>query len=163
VQIKTEDGSFDLTGYRLCVLDGLRRAFRRRDIFPVRSLRYADPRKGLLSGAAWEAARPVICRTVGISASADEELSHLSERLDQAYRETAGRIPANPARTMVGNGGKVELSVDALDKIEEPASLIALRGAVDARLPRLDLPELILEMHARTGFASHFTQLSTSR
>lgn len=81
-QLKTADGSLDLTGYRLCVLDGLRRAIRRRDVFPLRSLRYADPRKGLLSGAAWEAARPAICRTVGVSASADEELSRLSRRLD---------------------------------------------------------------------------------
>ena len=65
-QLKTEDGALDLVGYRLCVLDGLRRAIRRRDVFPVRSLRYADPRKGLLSGAAWEAARPAVCRTVGV-------------------------------------------------------------------------------------------------
>ncbi len=42
-QLKTDDGAFDLTGYRLCTLDRLRRAIRRRDVFPVRSLRYADP------------------------------------------------------------------------------------------------------------------------
>ena len=65
-QIKTGEGSIDLTGYRLCVLEGLRRGFRRRDIFPVRSIRYADPRKGLLTGAAWETARPMICRTMGV-------------------------------------------------------------------------------------------------
>jgi len=59
-QIKKEDGTLDLIGYRLCVLDGLRKAIRRHDVFPIRSLRYADPRKGLLSGAAWEAARPAI-------------------------------------------------------------------------------------------------------
>jgi TnpA family transposase len=162
VQIRTEDGSVDLTGYRLCVLDGLRRAFRRRDIFPIRSLRYADPRKGLLSGAAWEAARPMICRTVGASASAEEELAGLAQRLDLAYRETAARVPANAAVVIVGAGEKVDLSVEALDKVEEPASLTALRAAVDARLPRLDLPELVLEMHARTGFAAHFTHASES-
>ncbi len=54
-QLKREDGTLDLVGYRLCVLDRLRHAIRRRDIFPVRLLRYADPRKGLLSGTAWEA------------------------------------------------------------------------------------------------------------
>jgi TnpA family transposase len=159
-QIKTEDGSLDLVGYRLCVLDGLRRAIRRRDVFPVRSLRYADPRKGLLSGAAWEAARPAICRTIGVSASGTEELGQLSERLDLAYREVAERVPANPRVGIVNTGGKADLSVEALDKVEEPASLVALRAAVDARLPRLDLPELILEMDARTGFASHFTHAS---
>jgi TnpA family transposase len=159
-QLKASDGSFDLTGYRLCVLDGLRRAIRRRDIFPVQSLRYADPRKGLLSGAAWEAARPAICRTVGVSASADEELGRLSRRLDLAYRETAERVPANSAVTIVSTPTGPDLSVERLEKIEEPLSLVALRAAVDARLPRLDLPELILEMHARTGFADLFTHAS---
>ncbi len=43
--------------------------------------------------------------------------------------------------------------LSALDKLEEPPSLIALRAAVTARLPRVDLPELLLEIHARTGFA----------
>jgi TnpA family transposase len=159
-QLKAADGSFDLIGYRLCVLDGLRRAIRRRDVFPVRSLRYADPRKGLLSGAAWEAVRPAVCRTVGVSASADEELGRLSRRLDLAYRETAARVPANPAVTIVSTSAGPDLSVEALDKVEEPLSLAALRAAVDARLPRLDLPELILEMHARTGFADRFTHAS---
>jgi hypothetical protein len=35
-RLKTADGSLDMTGYRLCVLDGLRRAIRRRGVFPVR-------------------------------------------------------------------------------------------------------------------------------
>ncbi len=161
-QLKQEDGSLDLTGYRLCTLDRLRHAIRRRDVFPVRSLRYADPRKGLLSGAAWEAARPVICRTVGVSASADEELSVLSARLDLAYRETAVRLPTNAAVTIVHADGKATLSLEALDKIEEPPSLIALRNAVEARMPRLDLPEAVLEIHARTGFAAAFTHASES-
>ena len=159
-QVRAADGSLDLIGYRLCVLDGLRRAIRRRDVFPVRSLRYADPRKGLLSGAAWEAARAAVCRTIGVSASADEELGRLARRLDLAYRETAGRVPANPAVTIVSTAAGPDLAVEALDRIEEPLSLVALRAAVEARLPRLDLPELILEMHARTGFADRFTHVS---
>src|SRR3954467_8007879 len=119
-QLKAADGSFDLTGYRLCVLDGLRRAIRRRDVFPVRSLRYADPRKGLLAGAAWEAARPAVCRTAGVSPSADEELARLAARLDLAYRETAARVPGNPAVAIVSTPGGPDLSVGPLEKIEEP-------------------------------------------
>jgi TnpA family transposase len=161
-QLKSADGSLDLTGYRLCALDGLRRAIRRRDVFPVRSLRYADPRKGLLTGAAWEAARPSVCRTVGVAASADEELGLLSRRLDLAYRETAVRVPDNKAVAIVRTESGTDLSLEPLDKIEEPPSLVGLRAAVEARLPRLDLPELILEMHARTGFAAAFTHASES-
>lgn len=159
-QLKTPDGELDLAGYRLCVVDCLRRAIRRRDIFPVRSLRYGDPRKGLLTGTAWEAARPGICRTLGISASANEELTMLTQRLDLAYRQTAARIPDNDAISVINTPAGPDLSVERLEKIEEPPSLIALRAAVDARLPRLDLPELILEMQARTGFADQFSHAS---
>ena len=159
-QLKTADGRFDLSGYRLAVLDGLRRAIRRRDVFPVRSLRYVDPRKGLLVGAAWEAARPAVCRTLGVSPSADEELGRLSARLDLAWRETAERVPDNPAVTIISTPDGPDLSVEPLDKVEEPVSLAALRAEIDARLPRLDLPELILEVNARTDFADHFTHAS---
>ena len=96
------------------------------------------------------------CRRV----PADEELGHLSRRLDLAYRETVERVPMNPAVVIVSTAGGPDLSVEPLEKIEEPSSLTALRAAVDARLPRLDLPELILEMHARTGFAERFTHAS---
>lgn len=159
-QLKTADGRLNFSGYRLAVLDGLRRAIRRRDVFPVRSLRYADPRKGLLAGAAWEAARPAVCRTLGVAPSAEEELGRLSTRLDLAWRETAERAPANPSVTIVSTPDGPDLSVEPLDKLEEPLSLMALRAAVEARLPRLDLPELVLEIHARTGFADRFTHAS---
>lgn len=66
-QVKARDGSIDKVAYRLCLLEGIRTAIRRRDLFASPSLRYADPRLGLLSGSAWEAARPAICRTLGLS------------------------------------------------------------------------------------------------
>ena len=49
--------------------------------------------------------------------------------------------------------GKDELIVSPLDKVEEPASLVALRTAIAGRLPRVDLPEILLEIAARTDFA----------
>jgi Tn3 transposase DDE domain len=41
-----------------------------------------------------------------------------------------------------------------------PAWLVALRNTVAARLPPVDLPELLLEIDARTGFAGTFTHAS---
>lgn len=38
--------------------------------------------------------------------------------------------------------------------------MIALRHAIDARLPAVDLPEIVLEIAARTGFAAAFTHIS---
>jgi TnpA family transposase len=155
-QVRAADGGVDSLGYRLCLLDAMRTGIRRRDLFASPSLRYADPRIGLLAGPAWEAARPSICRTLGLSTNAPGEVARLAERLDAAYRSTAANLPKNAAVHVDGT----ELVLSALDKIEEPPSLIALKAAVAARLPRVDLPELLLEMHARTGFAGGFTHAS---
>jgi hypothetical protein len=86
--------------------------------------------------------------------------SSLSEELDQTYRTVIERLPANPAVRFEKVGDRNELVLSHLDKLEEPASLIALRRAVDARLPAVDLPEIILEIAARTGFAAAFTHIS---
>jgi TnpA family transposase len=155
-QVVARDGVIDAVGYRLCVMEAMRASIRRRDLFASPSLRYADPRLGLLAGSAWEAARPAICRTLGLSTDAGAEILRLSERLDAAYRATAANLPEN-ASVQVDGG---ELVLSALDKLDEPPSLVALRKAVDARMPRVDLPELLLEMHARTRFAAGFTHAS---
>ncbi len=155
-QVRARDGAIDKVAYRLCLLEGMRTAIRRRDLFASPSLRYADPRLGLLSGPAWEAARPAICRTLGLSTDAPAEIARLSERLDVAFRTTAANLPGNAAVAIDGD----ELVLTALDRVDDPPSLVALRAAVAARLPRVDLPELLLEMHARTGFADGFTHAS---
>ena len=151
-QVKASDS----LGYRLCLLDSMRVGIRRRNLFTSPSLRYADPRIGLLAGPAWEAARPSICRTLGLTTNGPAEIARLAGRLDAAYRDTAANLPENAAVQVDGN----ELVLSALDKLEEPASLVALKAAVAARLPHVDLPELLLEMHARTGFAAKFTHAS---
>ena len=48
----------DHRAYTFCVLDQLREALRRRDVFVTPSWRYADPRRNLLAGAEWEARYP---------------------------------------------------------------------------------------------------------
>jgi hypothetical protein len=63
-----KDRSVDLHAYTFCVLDQLLTALHRRDVFAKPSWRYADPRTNLLGESEWEAMRPVVCRTLGISA-----------------------------------------------------------------------------------------------
>ncbi|CAO3460023.1 Mobile element protein [Azospirillum argentinense] len=89
-----------------------------------------------------------------------EEIGRLTERLDQAFRTVAGNLPRNAGVRMEQNGADEDLVLTGLDRLDEPASLVALRTAVTARLPRVDLPELLLEIDARTGFAGAFTHAS---
>jgi TnpA family transposase len=152
--------SFDHKAYVFCWLDRLRSALRRRDIFVAPSVRYADPRTGLINGPAWDAARSTVCRSLGHSPSAEEMLRVLSRQLDQTYRAVAANLPSNTGARVEKVDGVDELVVTAIDKLNEPASLIKLREQVNARLPRVDLPEVLLEIVARTDFTSRFTHVS---
>jgi TnpA family transposase len=155
-----EDGSIDFHAYTFCVLDELQTALKRRDVFVSQSWRYADPRAGLLDGAEWEATRPIICRTLGLTSDPTPTLNALSAELDRTYRAVASRLPDNPAVRFESVGDKNELILSPFDKLDEPASLIELRKKVASMLPRVDLPELILEIAARTGFTDAFTHIS---
>ena len=154
------DGSVNPRAYTFCVLDGLRKALRRREVFVSPSWRYTDPRTGLLAGAEWETTRPIICRSLGLPTDPAPALAALTTELDQTYRAVAARLPGNPAVRFETTGDKKELILSPLDKLEESASLVALREAVVARLPAVDLPEILLEIAARTGFADAFTHLT---
>jgi len=57
-------------------------------------------------------------------------------------------------------GDKKELVLSQLDKLEEPKSLVALRAEIASRLPRVDLPEILLEISASTGFTDSFTHVT---
>ncbi|MEO9031171.1 MAG: Tn3 family transposase [Ktedonobacteraceae bacterium] len=153
--------------YTLCVVARLQEAVRRHDVFVEQSVRWGDPRATLLTGKAWEQARPTICHSLGRKAEPHMELDELARRLDEAYRTTAGRFPNGAVRIekVKNKAGQEQdtLVLTGLDKVEEPESLHQLRRRVARRLPTVDLPELLLEIQERTGFASEFSHISEGR
>jgi hypothetical protein len=161
--VEQPDGSLDRKFYTFCVLERLHDGLHRRDIFLTPSERWADPRAKLLQGRAWEAARPSVCRTLGRQLSADQEIQALAQQLDEAYRHTAAILPCHPDVRIEQFNGKDRLSLTPLDKLDEPLSLVKLREQVESLLPRVDLPDAILEIHALTGFADEFTHISEGR
>ena len=130
-----EDGRVDERAFTFCALDKLRVAIRRRDVFVSPSWRYADPQAGLLTGSEWEAARPMICRSLGLSALPEPTLTMLAQELDATYRAVAARLPENKAVRFETVAGKPELILSPLDKLDEPATLITLRNEVKSRMP----------------------------
>jgi TnpA family transposase len=158
--VTPKDGRVDITAYAFCVLNRLRVAIRRRDVFVSPSWRYADPRAGLLSGAEWEAARPTVCRSLGLTVQPEATLSALTQELDETYRRVAARLPENHAVRFETIGDKTELVLSPLDALEDPPSLVALRAEIKMRMPRVDLPEILLETAVRTGCMEVFTHLT---
>ena len=83
-----------------------------------------------------------------------------TNELDEAYQRTAAGLSANAAARIERTDGQERLVLTGLDKIDEPQRLVELRGLVQALMPRVDLPELLLEVNAWTGFANQFTHVS---
>lgn len=63
-----------------------------------------------------DAARPIICRSLGLTIDAGTTLEALSAELDATWQAVAARLPDNPAIQLSENAeGKTELSLGALD------------------------------------------------
>jgi TnpA family transposase/site-specific recombinase XerD len=160
--IYAEDGSVDRQAYTFCVLDRFQDALSRREIFVPASSRYADPRIGLLDDQAWNATRLQVCRAICRSLQPEKEIEALGAQLDAAYRRVAANLPNNSDVRIEKVDGNDELVITPLDKLEEPPSCVTLRKTVASMLPRIDLPELLLEIHQLTGFADEFTHINES-
>ena len=79
-----------------------------------------------MQGAAWESARPSICRVLGRALTAEAELKSKANQLDEAYRRTAENLACNAAVRIVKENDRDTLVLTGIDKLEEPASLVCL-------------------------------------
>ncbi len=155
-----EQGRATRRGYTLCFLDKLQDSLRRRDVYVNNSDRWGDPRKKLLAGSQWHSHRIQVCRSLGHPVDGKEAIGKLTHQLDTTYQKVADNFGENDAICVDDSGDRPTLTITNLDKVEEPASLIALREHVGNLLPKVDLTEMVLEINALTGFAEEFTHVS---
>jgi Tn3 transposase DDE domain len=155
------DGAVDRNAYVFCVLTQFHRLLRRREIYAPASSRFRDPRALLLSGEAWASTKQPVLTALGLPDDPEELLAGHARVLDDAYRQVADGLDSS-TQASVDEHGKLHLS--ALDAIDEPPTLIELRGRIRAMLPGVGLPELILEvMSWQPGFVGAFTAVSGGR
>lgn len=83
-----------------------------------------------------------------------DELAH--------FEQTATRLGTNPDVRVESAGKREPLVLSPLDALKEPPSLLEIRGQVAALLPLVDLPDLLLEVDAMTGFTQEFSHVSES-
>lgn len=95
--------------------------------------------------------------SLNLPAEAGEHLAARAALLDGTYREVAARVPAN-SQIVFDDDGRLHFA--ALEPEPEPASLRQLREAVEAMLPRVDLPEALLEVFSWTGADQAFTSVT---
>lgn len=148
----------DRAAYTMCLLEQFHRHLKHRNIFAESSSKWRDPRAHLLDGAAWESAREVGMNALGLPADAGPMLAEHAAALDAAYRDVASRLDSDTPASVDEHG---KLHAAALKAVPDPVSLVDLRRRVEAMLPRVDLPELVLEvMSWHRGFTEAFTHAS---
>lgn len=103
----------------------------------------------------------------GLSLNEDvgAHLTGLTRALDAAWRQMADRLAGAGEAAKVEivvpeGGGRARLSVDKLGAVGEPESLAWLKATTEAMLPRIDLPDLLFEVHSWTGFLDAFNHVS---
>ncbi|WP_106253053.1 Tn3 family transposase [Nonomuraea fuscirosea] len=158
-------GAVDRDAYVVCVLEHLLRALTIRDVFASPSLRWADPRAHLLAGAQWEAIAEDVLASLSLTDPVQKHLNGKVMALDAAWRQMAARLEEAGEDALVSvvtpaGGGRARLSVEKLGGLGESESLAWLRAVCQAMLPRIDLPELLLEVHAWTGFLDAYVHLA---
>src|SRR5205807_1905341 len=87
-------------------------------------------------------------------------VASLGEALDKAWRRTAEGMATNADFRIEHRDGVDRVVVTPLDAIDEPASLVGLRGMVEALLPEVEIADLPLEVHGWTGFLNEYTHIS---
>ncbi len=88
-----------------------------------------------------------------------DAVARLTRQLDATYKQVANNFDNNDAVRLDHSGKRTTLTITNLD---EPASLTQLSKQVSDLLPKVDLTELLLEIHAHTGFLDAFTHVSES-
>lgn len=155
--VVTEAGEVDRRAWTLALTEALHQALRRRDVFVIGGRRWGDPRARLLPEEVWQTNKTEVLTGLQLTERPDAHLHQLTARLDSAYRVVAAQLP-DSAAVRIDATGRVHLS--PLESLPAPASLAELRAVTAAMLPQVDLPEVLLEVHAWTGFLTEFSHVS---
>ncbi|WP_374772553.1 hypothetical protein OG756_04860 [Streptomyces sp. NBC_01310] len=156
-------GAVDRDAYVVCVLEQLHRALNNRDVFASPSHRWSNPRARLLDGPDWDAVEEDVLAALSLDMPVEEHLAELVRGLDAGWKQLAERLqeagPAAKVSIEVQDDGRVNLNVDKLGALGEPKSPTWLRRRVEKMLPKIDLPDLLFEVNAWTGFLDSFVHL----
>ena len=122
------------------------------------SRRYTDPATLLVPADTWVTQRNDFCTVTGTSIDPTDQLRRLNAELHAAVADLE-RILADPdseglARLDDDDGA---LIVSPLAAEQLPADVEALASAAAARLPRVNLPSLLIEVDRDTAFTAEFT------
>jgi len=141
--------------WELCVLFALQGGLRSGEIWVRGSRRYADPASYLIAIETWPARRAEVMELTKMPATFAERLTAIDAEMSR-YLDDLQALLADPdSPVSVDAGGQLHLKALTAEVIDP--GVLAQRDAVVARLPRVPLTELLIEVDRESGFSAHLT------
>ncbi|MGH9875928.1 MAG: Tn3 family transposase, partial [Pyrinomonadaceae bacterium] len=112
--------------------------------------RYTNPETYLIPPSRWPELKPEACRLMKVQADGEERLEQKTAEFKAAAQALAEHL-AGQERVRIEDG---ELIVGPLPAEERPASTVELEALIAERLPRIDLPTLLIEVDQWVNFTN---------
>jgi TnpA family transposase len=151
--IREPDGAISRRYYELCTLWNLRSAMRAGNIWVGHSRRYTNPDTYLIPPVEWPRWRPEVVRQTGTPSQGIERLEAREAELDGAMAQVERLLARKDSHVRIEED---RLVLTPLEADPRPASAEALAERITERLPRVSLPELLIEVDTWTQFSRHF-------
>jgi len=139
--IREPGGTLSRRYDELCTLWQLRSALRAGDVWVAHRRRYADPATYLIPAPAWPHRRPEVLRQTGTPGEGEPRLQEREAELAYWLAQVHRRLARKNSDLRVEDRRLVLTPVEAEAR---PASAAALAEQITARLPRVDLSDLLL-------------------
>lgn len=142
------DGKINKRYYAMSTLWELRSGLLSSNVWVPNSRRYANPETYLIPQDKWETMRTEVCQQMRVPENAQEFLAARRQELLMRTQK-AEVLLKNKFDVRLENG---KLVVPRLKEEEIPDSAKRLQDQITARLPRVDITDLVIEVGNITGF-----------
>ena len=157
--IREATGEISRRYYELCMLWHLRSALRSGQVWVEHSRRYANPDTYLISPAEWPSRRLEVIRQTGTPGEGLQRLSAREAELEVALGQVEKLLARQDSPVRIEDD---EIILSPLEADNRPASAEALEDLITARLPQVDLSDLLIEVDAWTHFSDHFVHAASA-
>ena len=151
--MREPDGEISRRYYELCTLWHLRSALRSGRVWVEHSRRYADPDTYVIPPAEWSSRRLEVIRQTGTPGEGLQRLVERETELTACMDQVEKLLARKDSHVRVEDD---KLILTPLEADKRPASAEALEDLITARLPLVELSELLIEGDAWTHFSDHF-------
>jgi TnpA family transposase len=150
--IREQDGTISRRYYELCTLWALRSALRAGNIWVAHSRRYTNPETYLIPPAEWPRWRLEVVRQTGTPSQGLARLEAREAELDSAIAQVERLVGRKDSHVRLEED---RLVLAPLEAEPRPSSATALADRIAERLPRVALPDLLIEVDSWTHFSQH--------